>query len=80
MNVKDPIFRWDLVLIFVGLKFFQGGGTGLQGFLNNYRSFLWIRVQQYTTREIEVKIHIQEMFYLFYSPTTLSSLTVKIQF
>ncbi|XP_044741155.1 ATP-binding cassette sub-family B member 6 [Chrysoperla carnea] len=56
MNVKDAIFRWDLVLIFVGLKFFQGGGTGIQGLLNNLRAFLWIRVQQYTTREIEIEM------------------------
>ena len=25
------------------------------GLLNNLRSFLWIRIQQYTTREVEVK-------------------------
>lgn len=26
------------------------------GVLNNFRSFLWIRIQQYTTREIEVEL------------------------
>lgn len=26
------------------------------GLLNNLRSFLWIRIQQYTTREIEVEL------------------------
>jgi len=26
------------------------------GLLNNLRSFLWIKVQQYTTREIEVEL------------------------
>ncbi len=49
------IFRWDLVLIYVAVKFLQGGGMGGVGFLNNLRSFLWIPVQQYTTRETEVK-------------------------
>lgn len=34
----------------------QGGGTGSMGFLNNLRSFLWIRIQQFTTREIEVQL------------------------
>lgn len=34
----------------------QGGGTGSMGLLNNLRSFLWIRIQQYTTREIEVEL------------------------
>ncbi|KZC11789.1 ATP-binding cassette sub-family B member 6, mitochondrial [Dufourea novaeangliae] len=50
------IFRWDLVLIYVAFKFLQGGGTGGMGVLNNLRSFLWIRIQQYTTREIEVEL------------------------
>lgn len=54
---EEPIsFRWDFVLIFVALSFLQGGGTGTMGLLNNLRSFLWIRVQQYTTREIEVDL------------------------
>ncbi|XP_076759855.1 ABC transporter ATP-binding protein/permease Hmt-1 [Xylocopa sonorina] len=49
-------FRWDLVLIYVAFKFLQGGGTGGMGLLNNLRSFLWIRIQQYTTREIEIEL------------------------
>lgn len=49
-------FCWDLILIFVALKFLQGGGTGGQGVLNNIRTFLWIKVQQYTTREIELSL------------------------
>jgi ATP-binding cassette subfamily B (MDR/TAP) protein 6 len=49
-------FRWDLILIYVGFKFLQGGGTGGMGLLNNLRSFLWIRIQQYTTREVEVEL------------------------
>ncbi|XP_033222968.1 ATP-binding cassette sub-family B member 6, mitochondrial [Belonocnema kinseyi] len=49
-------FRWDLVLIYVGFKFLQGGGTGGMGVLNNLRSFMWIRIQQYTTREVEIEL------------------------
>lgn len=49
-------FCWDWILIYVGFKFLQGGGTGSMGLLNNLRSFLWIRIQQYTTREIEVEL------------------------
>ncbi|XP_053692661.1 ATP-binding cassette sub-family B member 6 [Sabethes cyaneus] len=53
----QPIdFRWDWILLYVGFKFLQGGGTGSMGLLNNLRSFLWIRIQQYTTREIEVEL------------------------
>lgn len=57
-SVTDtPIeFRWDLVLIYVAFKFLQGGGTGGMGVLNNLRSFLWIRIQQYTTCEVEVEL------------------------
>ncbi|XP_050299887.1 ATP-binding cassette sub-family B member 6-like isoform X2 [Anthonomus grandis grandis] len=50
-------FRWDWILIYVALKFLQGGGGGGgMGFLNNLRSFLWIRVQQYTTKEVQVEL------------------------
>ncbi|XP_043280295.1 ATP-binding cassette sub-family B member 6 [Venturia canescens] len=53
----EPIsFRWDFVLIYVAFKFLQGGGTGGMGLLNNFRTFLWIRIQQYTTREVEVEL------------------------
>ncbi|KAM0730260.1 ATP-binding cassette sub-family B member 6 [Formica fusca] len=55
--VIEPVeFRWDIVLIYVTFKFLQGGGTGGMGLLNNLRSFLWIRIQQYTTREVEVEL------------------------
>ena len=30
--------------------------AGSMGLLNNLRSFLWIWVQQYTTREVEVNL------------------------
>ncbi|CAH2003078.1 unnamed protein product [Acanthoscelides obtectus] len=53
---KQMLFRWDWILIYVAFKFLQGGGTGGMGLLNNLRSFLWIRVQQYTTREVEVEL------------------------
>lgn len=56
MVIENPTFRWDCVLIYVGFKFLQGGGTGGMGLLNNLRSFLWIRIQQYTTREVEVQL------------------------
>ncbi|XP_043258660.1 ATP-binding cassette sub-family B member 6 [Colletes gigas] len=57
-SIKEtPItFRWDLILTYVVFKFLQGGGTGGMGLLNNLRSFLWIRIQQYSTREIEVEL------------------------
>lgn len=51
---KTLSFRWDLVLYYVAFKFLQGGGAGSMGFLNNLRSFCWVRVEQYTTREVKV--------------------------
>ncbi|CAG9833371.1 unnamed protein product [Diabrotica balteata] len=55
-SVEKMVFRWDWVVLYVGLKFLQGGGTGGMGLLNNLRSFLWLKVQQYTTREVEVEL------------------------
>lgn len=48
-------FCWQIIVGFVCLKMFQGG-AGNQGMLYNIRAFLWIRVQQYTTREIQVEL------------------------
>ncbi|XP_068612526.1 ATP-binding cassette sub-family B member 6 [Brachionichthys hirsutus] len=42
--------------IYVLLKFLQGGGAGSSGFVSNVRTFLWIRVQQYTNRVIQVRL------------------------
>ncbi|KAG7248830.1 hypothetical protein CRUP_012058, partial [Coryphaenoides rupestris] len=44
------------VCVYVLLKFFQGGGAGASGFVSNLRSFLWIRVQQYTNRVVQVRL------------------------
>lgn len=44
------------VCVYVFLKFLQGGGAGASGFVSNMRSFLWIRVQQYTNRVVQVRL------------------------
>ncbi|XP_030011624.1 ATP-binding cassette sub-family B member 6 [Sphaeramia orbicularis] len=44
------------VCIYVLLKFLQGGGAGSSGFVSNMRSFLWIRVQQFTNRVVQVRL------------------------
>ncbi|KAH8389401.1 hypothetical protein KR200_008632 [Drosophila serrata] len=63
LTIEPIIFRWDFVLIYVALSFLQGGGTGGMGLFNNLRTFLWIRVQQYTTREIEIELfqHLHQL-------------------
>ncbi|EDV29654.1 uncharacterized protein TRIADDRAFT_20003 [Trichoplax adhaerens] len=45
-----------LIFAYVGFKFLQGGGVGSMGFVSIIRSFLWIRVQQYTTRTVRVEL------------------------
>merc|ERR1719418_26384 len=54
--LTEKIFAWQLILAFVGLKLLQGGATGSSGLLNIMRSFLWIRVSQYTKREIQIGV------------------------
>lgn len=56
LSGSESTFRWDWILIYVMFKFLQGGGTGSMGLLNNLRTYFWIRVNQYTTREIEVEL------------------------
>ncbi|XP_078259374.1 ATP-binding cassette sub-family B member 6 [Rhinoraja longicauda] len=44
------------VCLYVFLKFLQGGGTGASGFVNNIRSFMWIKVQQFTSRQVQISL------------------------
>ncbi|XP_040004610.1 ATP-binding cassette sub-family B member 6, mitochondrial [Xiphias gladius] len=44
------------VCIYTLLKFLQGGGAGTSGFISNLRQFLWIRVQQFTSRCVQVRL------------------------
>uniref|UniRef100_G1T8R2 ATP-binding cassette sub-family B member 6 n=1 Tax=Oryctolagus cuniculus TaxID=9986 RepID=G1T8R2_RABIT len=79
LNVLVPIFYRDIVnlltnkapwssltwtvITYVFLKFLQGGGTGSTGFVSNLRTFLWIRVQQFTSRRVELHLfsHLHEL-------------------
>lgn len=54
-SLTTTVLRWDLVVFCVAIKYLQGGGTGSMGLINNLRSLMWIRVQQYTTRETKVR-------------------------
>ena len=44
------------IIIYVLLRFMQGGSVGSMGLANNLRSFLWIRVQQFTSRQLQVDV------------------------
>ncbi|KAF1762053.1 hypothetical protein GCK72_010315 [Caenorhabditis remanei] len=48
-------FHYSLLFLATFLKFLQGNGA-MGGFLNTVRTYLWIPIQQYTTRELEVEL------------------------
>ena len=53
-NKDDPL---NLIAVYMALAFLQGGGgIGSMGLLPNFRSFLWIKVQQYTSRSVQVEL------------------------
>lgn len=59
-------FPWRLIVYFMCAKFLQGGsggGAAGRGLLNNLQSLLWIRVQQFTTRELKLRVfsHIHSL-------------------
>lgn len=45
-------FAWAAVLIYMGFKFLQGGS----GLIQCVQNFLWVPVNQYTTREVSIKL------------------------
>ena len=51
--IADP---WHLILIYVTLRFLQGGGAGGFGLLNSIKMFLWIKIQQFTNRTLQVQL------------------------
>ena len=53
---------WHFVAIWITLKLLQGGGIGA-GLFGNLRTFLWIRVQQFTALQIQVGLfaHIHDL-------------------
>lgn len=54
-DLKTITFRWDYILIYISLWFLQGQGNN--SFLSNIRSFLWIRVQQYTVKAVQLDLY-----------------------
>ncbi|XP_056144941.1 ATP-binding cassette sub-family B member 6 [Lampris incognitus] len=44
------------VCLYTLLKFLQGGGAGTSGFVSDVRHFLWIKVQQHTSRLVQVRL------------------------
>lgn len=52
-NTEEP---WRMILLYTLFSFLQGGGIGSMGVLNNLRSFLWIKVQQYTSRSVQTDL------------------------
>lgn len=54
-NIENRVFCWELIIVYCAFKFLQGS-AGKMGFLKNVREITWAQVEQYTEREIEVKL------------------------
>ncbi len=48
--METLVFRYDLVLVYCGLRSLQ------LGLLQSFHSIMWIGVQQYTTRGVQVPL------------------------
>uniref|UniRef100_A0A914D2Y3 ATP-binding cassette sub-family B member 6, mitochondrial n=1 Tax=Acrobeloides nanus TaxID=290746 RepID=A0A914D2Y3_9BILA len=48
-------FCYDLILIATGLNYLRGNGA-MGGFMNTLRAYFWIRVEQNTTREVQLAL------------------------
>ncbi|CAF0743833.1 unnamed protein product [Didymodactylos carnosus] len=54
--LQNPqVWPWRLVLVLMGLRLLQGGSFG-SGMLGLLRSVLWIKVEQYTTRTLKLRV------------------------
>eukprot|EP00041_Stephanoeca_diplocostata_P034068 m.1143203 g.1143203 ORF g.1143203 m.1143203 type:complete len:915 (+) comp24457_c0_seq16:87-2831(+) len=56
LDAEHTEFPLGTIVVYVVLRFLQGGGIGSMGLLSNLRTFLWIDVQQYTSRSIRVRL------------------------
>eukprot|EP00794_Sanderia_malayensis_P015285 gene15285-16862_t len=56
IGVEKTYAPFTLISVYVVLSFLQGGGIGSMGLLNNIRSFVWINVQQYTSKAVQVQL------------------------
>ncbi|CAL8113044.1 unnamed protein product [Orchesella dallaii] len=59
--INVQAFRWDLVLVFVGLKIVQG--VGALSLLTCIQQIMWIPIEQHARHEIQVKFfeHLHKM-------------------
>ncbi|UJR30014.1 hypothetical protein I4U23_017559 [Adineta vaga] len=54
---------WRLVLILMALRFLQGAGGFGSGLLSIVRSTLWVKIDQYTTRSLKIRVlsHLHDL-------------------
>lgn len=50
------VFRWDLILYYIGVRAVQGVGSPSSGLLGALQSLLWISVDQYSSRRLGVHL------------------------
>ena len=52
----DGSFPYDVIIAFTGVKFLQGGAGRGSGFVNSLKNILWIKVEQFTTKEMRLRL------------------------
>ena len=52
----DGTFPYDIIIAFTGVKFLQGGAGRGGGLVTSIKNILWIKVQQFTTKEMRLRL------------------------
>lgn len=55
-SLGSKVFCWELILIFVGLRFLQGGDSLSSGVLSNLSHFLLSHIERFVTRETQCEL------------------------
>ncbi|KAI3385020.1 hypothetical protein SNEBB_003194 [Seison nebaliae] len=57
------VWPWRLVMWFILFRFLQGAGVGSSGFLGSLRNLLWIKIQQFTKRSLQIRLfrHLHDL-------------------
>ena len=52
----DGTFPYETIIALTGVKFLQGGAGRGSGFVTSVKNILWIKVQQFTTKEMRLRL------------------------
>ncbi len=62
LGANGLVYRWDLILYYIGIRAVQGVGSPSSGLLGAMQSQLWISVDQYSARTLGIHLfkHLHE--------------------